>query len=143
MGEFLNKINWGLLQKQKQWLIAQNCEASDGLLTLIDSVQDYAVADGGFDESAVFGVIDDAHINSKELKKVANVLDAYCRKLEENQHTFIACVDMVGHDSEYIDICIIEHLHDDIREERTAKLSRQAMIGETDINTIMNKIEDN
>jgi hypothetical protein len=51
-------MDWPLLQKQKQWLLAQpqdGEELADGLVCLIDTIQDQAV-EQGVPESEVFGV---------------------------------------------------------------------------------------
>ena len=50
-------INWSLLREQKQALIRSNLqgEYKDGLLSLIDSIQDGAVSSGESSEEEVFG----------------------------------------------------------------------------------------
>lgn len=54
------KIDWPLLREQKRWLIAHQDAADEapveGLLGLIDHIQDSAVADG-LAEEEVFGTI--------------------------------------------------------------------------------------
>ena len=48
-------LDWELLRKQKEWLLEQaESEFKDGLLSLLDCIQDYAVEDG-FSEAEVFG----------------------------------------------------------------------------------------
>lgn len=50
-----HKIDWELLRKQKQWLIAQSSEEAEGLLNFVDSIQDYAVDNWIVEEKTVFG----------------------------------------------------------------------------------------
>lgn len=52
---FIKYIDWPLLRKQKQWLMAQECEEAEGILTLIDTLQDYAIDEMGVNEYVVFG----------------------------------------------------------------------------------------
>lgn len=47
-------INWPLLRQQKLWLLKQDTPQADGLIALLDSIQDAAVADGLVYEYAVF-----------------------------------------------------------------------------------------
>ena len=49
-------INWALLREQKLWLLTQESPHADGLIHLIDAVQDQAVATGSATEIEVFGV---------------------------------------------------------------------------------------
>lgn len=49
-------IDWGLLREQKLWLLTQESPHADGLIHLIDAVQDQAVATGSATEIEVFGV---------------------------------------------------------------------------------------
>lgn len=55
--EFVHSIDWALLRKQKSWLLQQNSEEAQGLLALVDAVQDYAVDEMFIDQSMVFGVL--------------------------------------------------------------------------------------
>jgi hypothetical protein len=49
-------INWALLRKQKYWLAQQpHCEEAEGLLSLLDAIQDEAVEVHGISEETVFG----------------------------------------------------------------------------------------
>lgn len=48
------RIDWAELRRQKAWLLAQDADEADGLVNLIDSLQDDAVANGE-DEALVFG----------------------------------------------------------------------------------------
>jgi hypothetical protein len=52
---FLKYMDWALLRKQKQWLMERECEEADGILNLIDTLQDYAIDEMGVDEYVVFG----------------------------------------------------------------------------------------
>lgn len=52
--EFIKNIDWKLLEVQKQFLIDFNHPHSDGIVSLIDSIQDYAVDELGMDENVVF-----------------------------------------------------------------------------------------
>lgn len=52
----LRKIDWGLLRKQKEWLLTQPvCDEREGIVNLLDALQDYAVDNGGLSEETVFG----------------------------------------------------------------------------------------
>jgi len=62
---FLSKIDWELLKCQKQELINMTydtgltnvqAEAIDGITTLLDSIQDFAVDVMGIDEETVFKI---------------------------------------------------------------------------------------
>ena len=55
--EFIFSIDWALLRRQKSWLLQQDpdCAEAQGLLALVDAVQDYAVDEMFIDESFVFG----------------------------------------------------------------------------------------
>ena len=55
--EFIFKIDWELLRQQKQWLFLHDCPEAEGLLALIDEIQDQAVAAQPDLESKVFGWI--------------------------------------------------------------------------------------
>lgn len=57
MNEFILNIDWALLRRQKSWLLQQDsdCAEAQGLLALVDAVQDYAVDEMFIDESDVFG----------------------------------------------------------------------------------------
>jgi hypothetical protein len=49
-------INWTLLRKQKAWLLAQpECPEAQGLISLLDHLQDTAVDEGAATEAEVFG----------------------------------------------------------------------------------------
>lgn len=51
----IKSIDWELLRRQKEWLITNN---ADGLLSLIDALQDAAVADNIATKSEVFGCLE-------------------------------------------------------------------------------------
>ena len=54
----LEKIDWALLKKQKAYLVSMSSHTKnderEGLLNLIDSIQDFAVDTLGIDENEVF-----------------------------------------------------------------------------------------
>ena len=54
--EFISRIDWSLLRKQKQWLLLQSGNDSDGLVCLIDALQDFAVHGLNKKESEIFGL---------------------------------------------------------------------------------------
>lgn len=54
MTDLIQNIDWKLLQKQKLWLLSQECVESDGLLSLLDAIQDFAVDSGLASEKEVF-----------------------------------------------------------------------------------------
>lgn len=55
----IEKIDWSLLRKQKEWLLNQDNENAAGLVHLIDSIQDQAVNTASATEIEVFGVYSD------------------------------------------------------------------------------------
>lgn len=67
--DFISKMDWGLLKLQKEAVLHWNTsnkieeETSEGLLSLIDAIQDYAVDELGIPEKTVFG-----NLNEKEDK---------------------------------------------------------------------------
>lgn len=50
----LEGIDWNMLWGQKQWLINQGTEEADGLICLLDDLQDMAVETYGHKENKVF-----------------------------------------------------------------------------------------
>lgn len=52
--DFINKIDWNLLEKQKQFLIDLHAPESDGIVSLLDELQDYCVDVFGIPEEVVF-----------------------------------------------------------------------------------------
>jgi len=48
-------MDWALLREQKKWLFDQNNYYADGLISLLDDIQDSAVDSGEFTEEEVFG----------------------------------------------------------------------------------------
>jgi len=42
----MDKIDWALLRTQKEWLTALSAPEAEGLLNLLDHIQDTAVANG-------------------------------------------------------------------------------------------------
>jgi len=52
------KLDWALLRKQKEWLQSfKGNDYADGLIHLIDAIQDHAVANGEASEREVFGAM--------------------------------------------------------------------------------------
>lgn len=51
----LETIDWALLRTQKEWLLRQSAPEADGLINLIDCIQDAATMDGVIGEELVFG----------------------------------------------------------------------------------------
>jgi hypothetical protein len=51
----MQHIDWSLLREQKAWLLMHDCDEANGLIHLVDSIQDNAVALGMFTEQQVFG----------------------------------------------------------------------------------------
>src|SRR6266496_2046162 len=52
---FLETIDWAELRVQKLWLAYQDTDEAQGLLSLLDGLQDMAVDRYGLDEFEVFG----------------------------------------------------------------------------------------
>lgn len=48
------KIDWALLREQKAWLLSLNNEYADGIVHLLDAVQDQAY-EQGVTEEEIFG----------------------------------------------------------------------------------------
>lgn len=55
--ELILNIDWVQLRKQKSWLLQQNSEEAQGLVHMLDAVQDYAVDEMFVDHSMVFGTL--------------------------------------------------------------------------------------
>jgi hypothetical protein len=53
--DVVERIDWELLAAQKSWLLAMGADFGEGVVGLIDALQDAAVADGIATETAVFG----------------------------------------------------------------------------------------
>ena len=54
LADILNKMDWGLLKEQKAWLLKKKSEKAQGLVCLIDALQDAVVEDGLFTERQIF-----------------------------------------------------------------------------------------
>lgn len=54
--EFLASIDWAALRRQKSWLAAQRTDQAEGLLSLLDGLQDLAVDSYGVPEATVFAM---------------------------------------------------------------------------------------
>lgn len=52
----IGKIDWDMLREQKSWLLNQDNENADGIVNLIDRIQDQAVDNGYASKIEVFGV---------------------------------------------------------------------------------------
>ena len=52
------RLDWELLRQQKEWLLQHDCFEAEGLLSLIDEIQDQAVAAVPALESQVFAMVD-------------------------------------------------------------------------------------
>ncbi len=61
----MNLEGWQLLRKQKAWLVAQHTDEGEGLLSLIDSIQDQAVDTGQVDQYDVFGTASEVLAQSR------------------------------------------------------------------------------
>ncbi len=57
--DFLQQINWKLLYEQKQFLIGLAREESDGIVSLLDTLQDYCVDVLNMPEEVVFNLNSD------------------------------------------------------------------------------------
>jgi len=57
MKETLKHMDWALLREQKLWLFHNDSIEAAGLLSLVDAIQDAAVAEGIATEKEVFGEI--------------------------------------------------------------------------------------
>jgi hypothetical protein len=59
MDYILSQMNWDLLREQKAWLLRQQpCAEVDGIVNLIDAIQDLAVSTEQASEVTVFGYRD-------------------------------------------------------------------------------------
>ena len=56
--DFNLRLDWELLRQQKEWLLQHDCDEAEGLLALIDDIQDQAVAAVPDLEEEVFSEID-------------------------------------------------------------------------------------
>lgn len=52
------RMDWELLRQQKEWLLQNDCFEAEGLLALIDYIQDQAVAAQPELEAEVFAEVD-------------------------------------------------------------------------------------
>jgi len=48
-------IDWALLREQKEWLLNFDCDEAEGLIMLLDAIQDKAVDCREATEEEVFG----------------------------------------------------------------------------------------
>ena len=56
--DFNLRLDWELLRRQKEWLLQHDCFEAEGLVALIDDIQDQAVAAVPELEEEVFAEID-------------------------------------------------------------------------------------
>lgn len=56
MQDFFKTMDWELLRTQKEWLCNQRTQEADGLLILLDHLQDIAVLEEFATESEVFDI---------------------------------------------------------------------------------------
>lgn len=52
----IGKIDWDMLRQQKSWLLTQDNKHAEGIVNLIDRIQDEAVDNGDASKIEVFGV---------------------------------------------------------------------------------------
>lgn len=52
----IGKIDWDMLREQKSWLLTQDNKHAEGIVNLIDRIQDEAVDNGDASKIEVFGV---------------------------------------------------------------------------------------
>jgi hypothetical protein len=53
--DLFRSIDWGYLRTQKEWLFSQNQREAEGLLSLLDEMQDMAVFHNFATSEEVFG----------------------------------------------------------------------------------------
>jgi hypothetical protein len=81
----LENIDWANLRQQKLWLLAQTSEEADGLVNLLDNLQDYAVDVLEHGEDTIFGVRDR---NGNELTVGVSVLTDEPQDDDTFEHAF-------------------------------------------------------
>jgi hypothetical protein len=52
-----DSIDWELFREQKTWLVVQNDKNSEGILNMMDTIQDAAFATGKYSEEQIYGKI--------------------------------------------------------------------------------------
>ena len=58
-------VDWTLFREQKLWLLVQQGEQADGIINMMDSIQDAAFATGRYTEEQIYGLpIEDHNGNS-------------------------------------------------------------------------------
>jgi uncharacterized protein (DUF58 family) len=74
----MKRIDWGLLAKQKEWLVRQSetSEEAAGLVELLDWLQDVAVDEYGMSEETVFPGLEGAAEESRKSFVAAEVKKA-------------------------------------------------------------------
>lgn len=58
----ITHMDWALLRKQKLWLLRKKSKHAQGLICMIDHIQDMAVNNGGCTELEVLGPPEDAPV---------------------------------------------------------------------------------
>ena len=77
MKEKIKAMDWKLLARQKLWLLNSKDPYADGLVSLVDAVQDYAVDELGVPEKEVFPLITEGEAKAaKDNDYIARVFDA-------------------------------------------------------------------
>jgi hypothetical protein len=51
-------VDWELFREQKLWLIAQQGDQAQGIINMMDSIQDAAFATGRYTEEQIYGQLD-------------------------------------------------------------------------------------
>jgi hypothetical protein len=57
--QVISKNDWGLIRKQKEWLLNNGSDEAMGLVHFLDAIQDAVVEDGIATEFEVFGDLND------------------------------------------------------------------------------------
>ena len=70
----MNRIDWNLLSKQKEWLLQQPSEEAAGLVEMLDWLQDHAVDREGIPETTVFPTMNGIEQNAGTDPRPADAL---------------------------------------------------------------------
>lgn len=52
------KFDWALIRQQKEWLLQFDCDEANGLINMLDAIQDAAVEFGEASIKEVFGLVE-------------------------------------------------------------------------------------
>jgi hypothetical protein len=52
-----DSVDWELFREQKTWLVVQNDKNSEGILNMMDTIQDAAFATGKYSEEQIYGKV--------------------------------------------------------------------------------------